>query len=141
MGIAFHPYNYETNKPTLEFCAKHGIVVEGYSPLTSITQFPGGPVDRPVQAAADRLGITPAQVLLAWVKSKDAVIVATSSKRERLDECLAVGDLPELLPEEIAAIEEAGAQGPPSTLLQLVKKRILPLAGLSAIALFLRYAL
>jgi aryl-alcohol dehydrogenase-like predicted oxidoreductase len=32
-------------------------------------------VDAPVAAAAKRLGITPTQVILLWVKSKGVVIV------------------------------------------------------------------
>jgi len=139
--IKFHPYNYAENKAVLELCAKHNIVVEGYSPLTSITQVPGGPVDKPVQDAADRLGITPAQVILSWVKSKGVVIVTTSSKKSRLEEYLSVGDLPPLLPEEIAAIEEAGAKGPPSQWVQRIKTRILPLAAFTVVAAVIRWVL
>ena len=94
--ILFHPYNYHETKELLDFSAKHGIVTEAYSSLTSvlllcmtqyliltnfrvpkspITHFPGGPVDEPVQAAAKRLGASPTQVLLSWVKSKGVVIV------------------------------------------------------------------
>jgi len=139
--IRFHPYNYAENKPMLELCAKHNIVVEGYSPLTSITKVPGGPVDKPVQDAADRLGITPAQVILSWVKSKGVVIVTTSSKKSRLDEYIAVGDLPSLLLEEIAAIDEAGAKGPPSEWVHRIKTRILPLAVFSVVAAVVRWVL
>ena len=28
----------------LQFCAEHGIALTSYSPLTSLTAFPGGPV-------------------------------------------------------------------------------------------------
>ncbi|KIJ53163.1 hypothetical protein M422DRAFT_155633 [Sphaerobolus stellatus SS14] len=137
--ISFHPYNYQQNKSLLEFSAKNGIVIEGYNPLTSITRFPGGPVDKAVQVAADRLGVSPAQVLLSWVKSKGVVIVTTSSKKSRLEEYLAVGDLPSLLPEEIAAIEEAGAQGPSVQLIQRIKGRAIPLIGLCLVAAAVRW--
>lgn len=40
-----------------------------------ITRYPGGPVDEPVNAAAKRLGATPTQVILSWVRSKGVVIV------------------------------------------------------------------
>ena len=40
-----------------------------------ITQYPGGPVDKPVAAAAKRLGATPAQVIMSWVHSKGVVVV------------------------------------------------------------------
>ncbi|KAJ8691650.1 hypothetical protein PTI98_011200 [Pleurotus ostreatus] len=111
--IQFHPYNLPQYKETLEYCAKHGIVIEAYSSLAPITRFPGGPVDAPVAKAAQRLGATPTQVLLAWVRAKGAVIVTTSSKKEHLEEYLAVADLGPLTEDEVAAIDKAGAQGPP----------------------------
>ena len=43
----------------------------------SITKYPGGPVDVPVEKAAQRLGITPTQVIFLWVKAKGAVIVTS----------------------------------------------------------------
>ncbi|KAJ6611434.1 Aldo/keto reductase [Mycena sp. CBHHK59/15] len=112
--ISFNPYNYAQNKALLGYSAKHGIVIEAYSSLAPITKTPGGPVDAPVAAAAKRLGITPTQVILLWVKSKGVVIVTTSSSKAHLEEYMAVGDLPPLTEEEIAAIDEAGAKGPPS---------------------------
>ncbi len=36
---------------------------------------PGGPVDKPVNEIAERLGATADQVLLAWVRAKGAVAV------------------------------------------------------------------
>lgn len=114
--IYFHPYNHSEHKDLLEYSAKHNIVVEAYSSLTPITRYPGGPVDKPVAAAAKRLGATPTQVILLWVKAKGAVIVTTSSNKEHMEEYLAVGDLPPLTDEEVAAIDDAGAKGPPVTL-------------------------
>ncbi|KAF8063229.1 Aldo/keto reductase [Lyophyllum atratum] len=113
--IELHPYNYAEQKKILEYSAKHDIVIEAYSSLTPITKHPGGPVDAPVNAAAKRLSITPTQVILAWAKAKGVVIVTTSSRKERLEEYLAVADLPPLTDEEIAAIDLAGAKGPPAT--------------------------
>ncbi|KAK7038344.1 Aldo/keto reductase, partial [Favolaschia claudopus] len=112
--IEFHPYNYAKNKALVEWSTKHGIITEAYSSLSSITKFPGGPVDVPVAAAAARLGISPTQVLLSWVRAKGAVIVTTTSNKGRLNEYLAVGDLPPLSDTDIAAIDEAGAMGPPT---------------------------
>jgi hypothetical protein len=40
-----------------------------------ITKFPGGPVDKPLEEAAKRLGITTTQVIFLWLKSKGIVIV------------------------------------------------------------------
>lgn len=114
--ISFHPYNYASHKALLEYCAKHSITVEAYGSLNSITRNPGGPVDAVVNAAAKRLGATPNQVIFSWVRSKGVAIVTTSRSKERLQEYLAVEDLPPLTAEEIAAIDDAGAKGPPSRL-------------------------
>lgn len=108
--IRFHPYNLHEHLELLEFCAKHDIIIEAYSPLTPITKQPGGPVDEPVAKAAKRLGATPAQVLMLWTKAKGAVIVTTSSKKERLKEYLDAGDLGELTQEEVEAIDRAGLE-------------------------------
>ncbi|RXW19770.1 hypothetical protein EST38_g6097 [Candolleomyces aberdarensis] len=113
--IRFHPYNYTQLKPLLEYQATHGIITEAYGSLAAITTYPGGPVDAPIKQAADRLGITPTQVIFLWVKAKGAVIVTTSSNKRHLEEYLAVGDLPPLTPEEIEEIDKAGAKGPPGT--------------------------
>ncbi|KAF9779625.1 NADP-dependent oxidoreductase domain-containing protein [Thelephora terrestris] len=112
--ISFNPYNYRGHKELIKFAAEHGILLEAYSALAPITRYPGGPVDKPVLAAAKRLGATPAQVILAWVRSKGVAIVTTSATKEHLEEYLAVADLPPLTEEEIAAIDKAGANGPPS---------------------------
>ncbi|KAF5308974.1 hypothetical protein D9758_018486 [Tetrapyrgos nigripes] len=102
-------------KPIINYCQENGIVVEAYSSLAPITTYPGGPVDIPITAAALRLGITPTQVIFLWVRAKGAVIVTTTSSKERMKEYLAVNDLPptSLTHEEIAAIDHAGANGPP----------------------------
>jgi len=125
--INFHPYNYAEHKSLLEYSAKHGIITEAYSSLSPVTKFPGGPVDAPLAAAAKRIGASPVQVIFKWVQAKGVVIVTQSSKKEHLEEYLAVADLPDLTDEEIAAIDEAGAKGPP----QPAGKRFIPyvLAG------------
>lgn len=119
--IKFHPYNYASHKALLEYCSKQNIIVEAYGSLYSITQNPGGPVDVVVNAAAERIGATPNQVIFSWVRSKGVSIVTTTRSKERLQEYLAVEDLPPLTAEEIAAIDDAGAKGPPS---QLVVARL-----------------
>ncbi|KAI0345958.1 Aldo/keto reductase [Trametopsis cervina] len=123
--INFSPYNYFENKELLAYAAKHQIVIAAYSSLSPITKYPGGPVDKPVNAAAKRLGATPTQVILSWVRSKGVVIVTTSSTKAHMKEYLNVADLPPLTVQEIAAIDEAGAKGPPSDLeLELGDARI-----------------
>ncbi|KAJ6584070.1 NADP-dependent oxidoreductase domain-containing protein [Mycena vulgaris] len=140
--ISFNPYNYAQNKDLLAYSAKHGIVTEAYSSLVPITRSPGGSVDAPVAAAAKRLGITPTQVILLWVKAKGVVIVTTSSSKAHLEEYMAVGDLPPLTDEEIAAIDEAGAKGPPSAIVtrgKAASRSPTAIVALGATLLFLAY--
>jgi len=111
--IRLHPYNYAENIRLLEFHSKHGIVTEAYGSLASITTFPGGPVDAAVEKASKRLGITPSQVILLWVKAKGAVIVTSSTSKQHLEQSFATGDLPPLTEGEVAAIDAAGAKGHP----------------------------
>ncbi|KAG6864525.1 hypothetical protein C0991_008926, partial [Blastosporella zonata] len=134
--IQFHPYNYAEHKSLLEYSAKHGIVTEAYGSLAPLTKFPGGAVDAPVNVAAKRLGITANQVIFAWVKAKGVVIVTTSSKKGRLEEYLAVGDLPSLTEEEVTAIDEAGAKGPPLPRITIARRGALACTALLAIYLF-----
>ncbi|KAJ7046376.1 Aldo/keto reductase [Mycena alexandri] len=110
--ILLHPYVYAHQLPILDYAAKHKIVIEAYSALIPITSLPHGPVDPPVSAIAERLGVSNDQVLLAWTKAKGAVVVTTSSKKERLLGYLNAGDLA-LTKDDIAAIDAAGAKGPP----------------------------
>ena len=58
-----------------------------------VTTLPGGPVDKPVKAAAKRLGATEDQILLAWAKAKGAVVLTSSSKKSRLEGYIKAGDL------------------------------------------------
>lgn len=112
--IRLEPYNYAEQKAVLDYCSKHAIVIEAYSSLAPLTTYPGGPVDAALNAAATLRGATPAQILFAWVRAKGAVIVTTSSKKQRLQEYLEAADIAPLTDEEIAAIDEAGAKGPPA---------------------------
>ncbi|KAI0055614.1 Aldo/keto reductase [Artomyces pyxidatus] len=108
--IRLHPCNYASQRALLEYSAAHGIVIEAYGSLYPITTAPGSPVARVLAEVAQRIGGTPAQVVFKWVLAKGAVVVTTTGKRARLDEYLAAPELPALLPEEVAAIDAAGAQ-------------------------------
>ncbi|KAF9483585.1 Aldo/keto reductase [Pholiota conissans] len=122
--IRLHPYNISENAALLEYHKQHGVITEAYGSLAPITTFPGGPVDEPLEKAAHRLGISTTQVVFLWVKAKGAVIVTTSSNKQHLEEYFAVGDLPDLTQEEVAAIDAAGANGPPSRFLFIGTRRL-----------------
>ncbi|WWC85463.1 uncharacterized protein L201_000326 [Kwoniella dendrophila CBS 6074] len=108
--ILLHPYVIKQQTPLLDYMSTHHIVPEGYSTLIPLTSKPNGPVDKPVNEIAKRLNVKPEQVLLAWSKAKNAVIVTTSSRKERLEGYLNVGDI-ELTKDDVKAIDHAGAKG------------------------------
>jgi len=131
--ILLHPYVYAQQLPILDYAAKHGIVIEAYSALIPITSRPGGPVDKPVNSIAKKLNVTGDQVLLAWTKSKGAVVVTTSSKKSRLEGYLNAGDLA-LSPEDIASIDEAGAEAATWLTPQNVLRRLAVIALVGTLA-------
>jgi diketogulonate reductase-like aldo/keto reductase len=101
--IEVHPFLQQ--RDTRAACARHGIVVEAYSPLTH-----GVRLDDPtVAAVAERVGRTPAQVLLRWALQHDLVVLPKSTRRERIAENAAIFDF-SLDLEAMAALDalEAG---------------------------------
>ena len=75
-------------RETRAACARHGIVVEAYSPLTH-----GLRLDHPVVAAvAARSGRSPAQVLLRWAVQQGLVVLPKSTREARIRENAALFD-------------------------------------------------
>ena len=69
-------------RETRAFCARHGIVVEAYSPLTH-----GQRLRHPVVVAtAARVGRSPAQVLLRWGIQHGLVVLPKSTREARIRE-------------------------------------------------------
>jgi diketogulonate reductase-like aldo/keto reductase len=76
--VQFSPFHYR--RRLLEYCEEHGVVLEAYSPLER-----GSGVDDPtIRGVAERLGRTPAQVMLRWAIQRGAVVIPKSSDRERI---------------------------------------------------------
>jgi hypothetical protein len=75
-----------------------------YSPLTH----KDGPVRPLASMIAEREGVTPEMVLLAWAKLKGAIVLTTSRKDWRLADYLRAGDVA-LTPVDEASIDAAGA--------------------------------
>jgi diketogulonate reductase-like aldo/keto reductase len=76
--VQFSPFQYR--RGLLDYCSEQGIVFEAYSPLARGQ----GVRDPTVAAVADRLGRTPAQVLLRWAIQHGAVVIPKSSRKERI---------------------------------------------------------
>jgi diketogulonate reductase-like aldo/keto reductase len=76
--VHFSPFEFP--RELLDFCREQGIVLEAYSPLER-----GRGVGHPaVVALADRLGRTPAQVLLRWAVQHGTVVIPKSGRRDRI---------------------------------------------------------
>ncbi|KAN0118093.1 hypothetical protein V8E52_005680 [Russula decolorans] len=99
------------------------------------TTYPGGPLDTVLATIARRIGGKPGQVIFKWAHAKGFVVVTTTSRRTRLHEYLDVVHLPDLIPEETKAIDEAGANGPPAPTPSWLRK--LPCANVARIRVVL----
>jgi len=96
-------------RETRALCARHGIVVEAYSPLTH-----GRRLDHPVvQEIARRAGRTVAQVLLRWGLQHGLVVLPKSTKPARIAENGALFDfaLDDGAMSELDALEEGLVTG------------------------------
>ena len=86
----------------LEGHRERGIVLEGYSGLR------GGTLEHPVVTAiADRLGRTPAQVIIRWHLEHGVVVIPKSVVRERIVANADVGGF-ELTADDMAALDALG---------------------------------
>lgn len=109
--IELHPYLQQPDM--LEFCNQQGIHVTAYSPL--------GSLDRPselkthdepilledpvILRMAERLGASPAQVLISWAIHRNTVVIPKSVHSERMNENLAAADV-SLTPDDMRAIAQ-----------------------------------
>lgn len=109
LQVESHPYL--TQDKLLRFCRQEGIAYTAFSPLGALSYFSLGMAEETesvitepvVTEIATRTGKTPAQVVLRWGVQRDTAIVPKTSRRERLEENLALFDF-ELSEDEMAAI-------------------------------------
>jgi diketogulonate reductase-like aldo/keto reductase len=76
--VQFSPYHYR--RQLLDYCEEHGIVLEAYSPLARGQ----GLHDPTITGLAERLGRTPAQVMLRWAIQHQAIVIPKSTHKERI---------------------------------------------------------
>jgi diketogulonate reductase-like aldo/keto reductase len=101
--VQFSPFRYR--RGLLDYCEEHGIVFEAYSPLEQ-----GRVGDARVAAVAERVGRTPAQVMLRWAIQHGAVVIPKSSRQERIRANAQVFDF-ELDDEAMAALDALDTTG------------------------------
>lgn len=105
--VELHPYYAQSELRA--FHAAHGIVTEAWSPLGRGAEFN----DSVIIALADKLGRTPAQVILRWHMQLGNVAIPKSGDPKRMAENLAIFDF-ELTGREmtqIAGIDKGARQG------------------------------
>lgn len=76
--VQFSPFHYR--RRLLDYCLEQAIVFEAYSPL----ERGQGLHDPTITAVAERLGRTPAQIMLRWAIQHQAVVIPKSSHKERI---------------------------------------------------------
>jgi 2,5-diketo-D-gluconate reductase A len=102
--VQFSPFEFR--RGLLEDCERRGIALEAYSPLGT-----GGHLDDPtVSEIAERLGRTPAQVLIRWCLERRLPVIPKSTHRERIEENGQVFDFT-LSEEDMAALDALDRTG------------------------------
>jgi 2,5-diketo-D-gluconate reductase A len=78
--VQFSPFEYR--RALLDYATEHEIAIEAYSPLGT-----GRHLDRrEIGQVAERVGRTPAQVLIRWCLQRDTIVIPKSTHRERIEE-------------------------------------------------------
>ena len=102
--VQFSPYEYR--KGLLDACERSGVVLEAYSPLGRGLHLASETVTR----IAERLGRTPAQVLIRWCIQREIPAIPKSTHRERIAENGQVFDF-ELTDEDMSQLDELDRTG------------------------------
>ena len=102
--VQFSPFAFR--RRLLEECERRRVLVEAYSPLGTGRHLG----DRAVGEIAERVGRTPAQVLVRWCLERDLVVLPKSTHRERIVENAEVFDFT-LADEDMAALDALDRTG------------------------------
>lgn len=96
--VQFSPFEYR--RALLEGCEQRDVAIEAYSPLGTGRHLR----DAQVAQIAERLGRTPAQVLIRWCLQRDTIVISKSVRRQRIEENAQVLDF-ELSDEDMAVLD------------------------------------
>jgi len=100
--IEYHPFLDQSK--VIAACRKHGMAVVAYSPIARGSAMGNDVLERIGRAH----GKSSAQVSLRWLVQQDVVVIPRTSRRERLEENLAIFDFT-LSPDEMADIAALAA--------------------------------
>jgi diketogulonate reductase-like aldo/keto reductase len=78
--VEFSPYIY--NKELLDYCTKHNIILEAYSPLTRRAKLK----DPELVRIAEKYSKTSAQILIRWAIDHELVVIPKSANKNRIIE-------------------------------------------------------
>jgi diketogulonate reductase-like aldo/keto reductase len=96
--VESHPYLPEWE--LLDYCRKNGVVMQAFAALGHSSE-PNLLTDPVITTIANRIGKTPAQVVLAWGIQRGTALLTTSKTPSRIAENYAVSTLPEHAMREI----------------------------------------
>ena len=102
--VQFSPFEYR--KALLQACTERNIALEGYSPLGTGRHLS----ESTVTEIAQRLGRTPAQVLIRWSVQRDVIVIPKSTHQNRIDENGQIFDF-ELSGEDMAKLDALDRTG------------------------------
>jgi diketogulonate reductase-like aldo/keto reductase len=102
--VQFSPFEFR--RGLLEGCDERGIALEAYSPLGTGRHLG----DRRVAEVAERVGRTPAQVLIRWALERNLIVLPKSTHRERIEQNAQVLDFT-LSGEDMAALDALDGTG------------------------------
>ncbi len=97
--VESHPYLPEWE--LLDYCRANGIVLQAFAPLGHNSE-PNLLEDPVITAVAQRVGKTPAQVVLAWAIQRRTALLTTSKNPDRIKANFDVSTLPEDAVREIS---------------------------------------
>jgi diketogulonate reductase-like aldo/keto reductase len=86
--IEFHPFIYEQQHRLLEFCRKHNIQIEAYSPLSRISSEQHGQIDK----LAARYKKSAQQVILRWCLQHNTIPLPRSTSIDHIKSNLEIFD-------------------------------------------------
>jgi diketogulonate reductase-like aldo/keto reductase len=102
--VQFSPLKFR--RELLDACEERNVLVEAYSPLGTGRHLS----DERVRQIAERVGRTPAQVLLRWCVERDLVVLAKSTHRGRIEENARIFDFT-LSDDDMAALDALDETG------------------------------
>lgn len=97
--VEMHPFLYQ--KDLIDFCEKHDVRIEAYSPLTRGTKFK----DPVIISFVEKYGKTPAQIMIRWALQNEFVVLPKSVHQNRIKENSEVFDF-EISESDMAILNE-----------------------------------